>query len=185
MAQTDYVKRGRAPKKNAAPPPAPGLPWIRLILTLLLVAGFGYFLWSISQNSIDSDDQQQQQFVPVTEAPAINTAPLPELPEDQYSYPSQLEQNTVEIDRAEQKKSEKPYLMQCGSFRKQQQADSMRAKLALQGLEAQVRPSDGKNGRWYRVILGPYDYKRDAETDRHVIQKVGVGTCQIWFWNLP
>ena len=27
-------------------------------------------------------------------------------------------------------------------------------------------------------------YKRDAETDRHVAQRIGIGTCQIWFWDL-
>jgi len=185
MAQKDYVKRGRAPKKKAAPPPSPTLPWLRLVLTLALVAGFGYFLWSISQDTSVSETIEQKTVTPVAVKPANNDKPLPKLLDDEYSYPTQLEQNTVEIDRAEQQKSEKPYLMQCGSFRKQQQADSMRAKMALQGLEAQVRPSDGSNGRWYRVILGPYDYKRDAETDRHVIQRIGIGTCQIWFWNLP
>lgn len=185
MAQRDYVKRGRAPKKNAAPPLSPKLPWFRLVVTLLLIAGFGYFLWSISQDSTDSETNNGGLVAPVAIKPAEDDKPLPELSEDQYRYPNRLEQNTVEIDRAEQQKSEKPYLMQCASFRKQQQADGMRAKLALQGLEAQVRPSDGKNGRWYRVILGPYDYKRDAETDRHVIQKVGISSCQIWFWNLP
>lgn len=185
MAQRDYVKRGRAPKKKAAPPPSRKLPWVRLIVTLLLVAGFGYFLWSISQDSTVSETNEDELATPAAVKPAKNDKPLPELLKDEYNYPTHLEQNTVEIDRAEQQKSEKPYLMQCGSFRKQQQADSMRATLAMQGLEAQVRPSDGKNGRWYRVILGPYDYKRDAETDRHVIQRIGIGTCQIWFWNLP
>lgn len=184
MAQKDYVKRGRATKQKAAPP-SPTLPWLRLIITLLLVIGFGYFLWSISQHSEENADTQPEQQAPVKATAPNSEKPLPELPKDEYNYPTQLEQNTVEIDRQEQQKSEKPYLMQCGSFRKQQQADSMRAKLALQGLEAQVRPSDGKNGRWYRVILGPYDYKRDAETDRHVIQRIGIGSCQIWYWNLP
>ena len=74
--------------------------------------------------------------------------------------------------------------MQCGSFRQQDRADEMRAQLALQGIESQVRPSNGKNGLWYRVVLGPYDYKRDAEIDRHVAQRIGIGTCQIWFWDL-
>ena len=185
MAQKDYVKRGRAPKKNAAPPPSPKLPWVRLVVTLAMVAGFSYFLWAISQDSSTPETNDQQPSAVEVVKPAKIDKPLPELLEDEYNYPTRLEQNTVEIDREEQQKSEKPYLMQCGSFRKQQQAESLRAKLALQGLEAQVRPSDGKTGRWYRVILGPYDYKRDAETDRHVIQRIGIGSCQIWYWNLP
>ncbi len=85
---------------------------------------------------------------------------------------------------AEQEKSDKRYLMQCASFRTRAQADEMRAKIAFQGLEAQIRHSDGANGEWFRVILGPFDAKRDAERAKHALRKVNITTCQIWFWNL-
>jgi cell division protein FtsN len=80
--------------------------------------------------------------------------------------------------------SDKRYLMQCGSFRAASQAQKMKATIAFQGLEAQVRPSDGKSGRWHRVILGPYDSKRLAEKHRHSLQKANINTCKIWNWNL-
>lgn len=183
MAQKDYVKRGRSSAKSA-PPPKPPLPWLRIVITAILLFGFIYFLWSISTGQPDEEAGAAEPKVEQQAVPKPVPKALPILPEDTYSYPETLEENTVEIDRKEQEKSEKPYLMQCGSFRQQQQAEAMRANLALQGLEAQVRASTGKNGLWYRVILGPYDYKRDAETDRHVIQRVGIGSCQIWYWNL-
>lgn len=183
MAQKDYVSRGRTPKK-APPKPTPSIPWVRLVITVALVIGFGYFLWAISGNDDTEQAIQDGGPQPVVQKPAKEQDPLPEMPKDIYSYPEQLEDTTVEVEVGEQQKSERPYLMQCGSFRQQEQAETMRAKLAMQGLEAQVRASNGKNGRWYRVILGPYDYKRDAETDRHVIQRVGISTCQIWYWNL-
>ncbi len=200
MAQKDYVTRGRAPKKTtsqgrAKPTPANKgrgakntkaesgmpIPWLRLIITLALVAAFGYFLWSINGRSDDVKEVPVKQTAP---AQATKEDPLPVFEEDEYVYPEELEESTVEVEVGEQQKSERPYLMQCGSFRQPEQAETMRANLAMQGLEAQVRASDGKNGRWYRVILGPYDYKRDAETDRHVIQRIGISTCQIWYWNL-
>lgn len=182
MAHKDFVKRGQAPKKKLVKPEEskPKLPWVRIVITLGLVLAFAYFLWAITHD----EDVSQQQVEQQKQALQEKVKPLPEMPEDKYTYPTELETSQVEIDRREQQKSERPYLMQCGSFRQQTQADKMRAQLALQGLESQVKPSDGKNGRWYRVILGPYDYKRDAETDRHVIQRIGISTCQIWFWDL-
>lgn len=189
MAQKDYVKRGRAPQKKNTPPPEPKkLPWLRVIVTLALVLAFAYFLWAISQDPSTSDSEQTDGDKPLKHATPqqLETAsdPLPDMPEETYGYPDALKDGQVEIVRKEQQKSERPYLMQCGSFRKQDRADEMRAQLAMQGVESQVRPSNGKNGLWYRVVLGPYDYKRDAETDRHVAQRIGIGTCQIWFWDL-
>ena len=188
MAHKDFVKRGKAPNKKKTAPkkaaPKQTIPWVRLVITVLLVASFGYFLWAISQSDAPSMPTDEPATEALPQAPAEEPDALPEMLADEYSYPSELAQGNVEIEMREQQKSERPYLMQCGSFRQQQQADKMRVQLAMQGLESQVRPSNGTNGRWYRVILGPYDFKRDAETDRHIIQNIGISTCQIWYWDL-
>lgn len=187
MAQKDYVKRGRAPQKSKTPPPEPKkLPWLRLVVTISLVFAFAYFLWAISQGPSTFEENQPNQAGNNASESSQQASedPLPEMPKETYGYPDTLKDGQVEIDRKEQQKSERPYLMQCGSFRQQDRADEMRAQLAMQGIESQVRPSNGKNGLWYRVVLGPYDYKRDAEADRHVAQRIGIGTCQIWFWDL-
>ena len=56
---------------------------------------------------------------------------------------------------------------------------------ALPGnFEAQVRPSEGSSGRWYRVIIGPYQSKRLAEKQRHTLQRAKINGCKIWLWNL-
>ncbi len=49
------------------------------------------------------------------------------------------------------------YLLQAGSFRQRDDADRRRAELLLLGLEPTVEQSDGDNGRWFRVYLGPFD----------------------------
>ena len=179
MAPKDYVSRGRASKKAQAPAPAPkpALPWIRIVITLGLVAGFGYFLWSIKDNA---------QTAPVvsTQQQASEQDPLPELEDEVWDYPYILSDSEVQVEVEEQQLSSKPYLMQCGSFRQKGQADEMKAKIAFQGLEAQVRSSEGKNGLWYRVILGPYLSKRQAEVDRHKLRRIDITTCRIWYWNL-
>lgn len=175
MAHKDYVARPRSTKK--APPPTPPLPYLRIIITLALIGGFVFFLWSIKDKSTGE---------PVVIEPKASVVEdeLPEMPEEEWDFIKSLPEYTVSVDVDEQENSDKRYLMQCASFRSQEQADEMKAKIAFQGLEAQVRPSDGKNGRWYRVILGPYDSKRLAEKHKHALHRAKMSSCQIWFWNL-
>jgi cell division protein FtsN len=49
------------------------------------------------------------------------------------------------------------YFLQAGSFQNPADADNLKARLALMGMEANVEPANvpGK-GTWYRVRLGPY-----------------------------
>lgn len=49
------------------------------------------------------------------------------------------------------------YLLQAGSFRQREDADRRRAELLLLGLEPNVEETNGDNGRWYRVYLGPFE----------------------------
>jgi cell division protein FtsN len=48
------------------------------------------------------------------------------------------------------------YVLQAGSFRQREDADRRRAELLLLGLEPTIQESDGENGRWFRVYLGPF-----------------------------
>ena len=52
------------------------------------------------------------------------------------------------------------YILQVGSFRKYQEADSLKAKLALMGVESNIQKVRVNNGTWHRVRVGPY---RDRE----------------------
>ncbi|WP_088329452.1 SPOR domain-containing protein [Lacimicrobium sp. SS2-24] len=174
MAHKDYVSRGRSPK---TPPPKAPVPWLRIIVTLALILAFAYFLWSIRNSA------QEQPQAPTSVQSEPQEA-LPEPPQEEWEFVETLPQQTVEVELPDEVESDVRWLMQCGSFRSDDQAEQMRAKIAFQGLESQIRPSEGANGRWYRVILGPYDRKRAAERDRHAIQKTGITTCQIWNWNL-
>lgn len=179
MAHKDYVSRGRA-SKAPPPPPKPKVPWIRLFLTIMLVAGFAYLLWAIKdkaeevQPAAASNDSTEQD----------EEVALPILGEEEWEFIKTLPQTTVEVEVAEQEKSDKRYLMQCGSFKQQAQAEEMKATIAFAGLVAQVGPISGENGLWYRVYLGPYELKRAAEKDRHTLRRSNINTCKIWYWNL-
>ncbi|GGW82878.1 SPOR domain-containing protein [Alteromonas halophila] len=191
MAQRDYVSRGRAPQKkqnkkttgksrkaSPASSPVASFPKARLVVVIMLLIGFGYFLWSIKDASDTTPD------APAERAGRTSPDALPELPEEEWEYIKTLPGYEVEVEVKEQEASDKRYLMQCASFRTRAQAEEMKAKIAFQGLEAQIRPSSGDNGEWFRVILGPFDAKRDAERAKHSLRKVNISTCQIWYWNL-
>jgi cell division protein FtsN len=179
MSQKDYVARGRS-KKPAPPESKASLPWLRIVITLALVGGFSYFLWSINgiapeNKSNEGADIKQTQ---------IKVDKLPDIPEEEWEFIRSLPEYTVEIEQKEQKDLTVRYLMQCGSFRKNEQAQELKATIAFQGLEAQVRSSEGSSGIWYRVIIGPYDSKRVAEKERHTLQRAKINGCVIWNWNL-
>lgn len=185
MSQRDYVSRGQPQQKKRAPkkadkkaPPIASFAKVRLIVVLVLLMGFGYFLWSIK------DAAQPKADAPVKRVTTNDEDALPELPEEEWEYIKTLPGYEVEVDVAEQEKSDKRYLMQCASFKTRAQAEEMKAQIAFQGLEALIKPSSGDNGEWFRVILGPFDTKRDAERAKHTLRKVNITTCQIWYWNL-
>lgn len=59
------------------------------------------------------------------------------------------------------------YALQAGSFRNAADAEKMRAQLLLSGLSnVHTSQSDGDNGLWYRVRLGPFD-NRSAMNKAH------------------
>ncbi|MFT5838082.1 MAG: cell division protein FtsN [Flavobacteriales bacterium] len=179
MAHKDYVARGRS-KKTTSPESKPSLPWLRIVITLALVAGFSYFLWSIKGTAPKNKSDE----IVITEQAQNKEDTLPDIPEEEWEFIKILPETTVEIEKKEQDQTIVRRLMQCGSFRKNAQAEELRAKIAFQGLEAQVKSSKGTSGLWYRVILGPYDSKRVAEKDRHTLQRAQIIGCKIWNWNL-
>lgn len=54
--------------------------------------------------------------------------------------------------------SQERYFLQAGAFQNAQDADNLKARLALMGLEAAIQTADlGAKGIWHRVRLGPFD----------------------------
>lgn len=177
----DYVKKGKPPtrgKKTEVVEPAPKRSNKLLFLglfTLCLIGGFAYFLISIQGSAPEVE-------VKVVKDKA-KEKPLPPLPEEKWDYVKALENKTIEVEVPEKVKSNKKYQMQCASFRQLEQAESMKAQIAFAGLVANVRKTTGSNGDWYRVVLGPYDTKRQAEADKHKLKRSKIYTCQIWGWT--
>ena len=66
-------------------------------------------------------------------------------------------------------------MIQAGSFQNPADADNVKAKLALLGLEANIETVDlPDKGTWYRVRLGPYKSPADAEKVRSQLASSGI-----------
>jgi cell division protein FtsN len=64
------------------------------------------------------------------------------------------------------------YLVQVASFKHFEEADSLKARLALEGLEAKIQKVEGADQTvWYRVRLGPFQGMREADRVRSRLQR--------------
>lgn len=66
------------------------------------------------------------------------------------------------------------YVLQAGAFRLADDADSMKAKLALIGLEARVQPAELNGQRVFRVRIGPYVHLDDLNRARARLEENGI-----------
>ncbi|RCU45121.1 sporulation protein [Corallincola holothuriorum] len=175
---------GRSAKKAPAPVKKP--PYFAMVIAVALVGAFGYLLMQLNGTA-----ETQPAPVAETTKPKVTTrpqsqlkeTPLPPPPAEDWQYIEELENKEVVVDVPPPEPSQGPYQMQCASFRSSAQAESMKAKIAFQGKEAMVRRAEGKSGTWYKVVLGPYEQKRSAEKDRHILARSGIKTCKIWKWQ--
>ena len=67
------------------------------------------------------------------------------------------------------------YMLQAGSFRSAEQADQLRARLALQGIEATIQTVRIKGGEtWHRVRVGPLPDIASVNRVRKRLRDIGV-----------
>ncbi len=66
------------------------------------------------------------------------------------------------------------FLLQAGAFRTPDDADSMRARLALLGFDAKVFPREQDGATLYRVRLGPYGNLDDVNRIRKKMAENGI-----------
>ena len=72
------------------------------------------------------------------------------------------------------------YILQAGSFASFEDADQLKARLALQGLQAQIQKVtiEGK-GEYHRVRLGPYQRLDDLDAANQQLSKLGIKTLRL------
>lgn len=66
------------------------------------------------------------------------------------------------------------YFVQAGAYQRPEEAEQQRAKLAMLGFAAKVTEREQSGRTVYRVRLGPYDKKEDADTAKTRLEGNGV-----------
>ena len=66
------------------------------------------------------------------------------------------------------------YFVQAGAFRAVEEAEQMRARLSLMGLQARVSEREQAGRVVYRVRLGPFDRRDDAEKAGERLEAAGI-----------
>ncbi len=104
-----------------------------------------------------------------TSSQSTDNAPGPDSSPTRYEFWETLPTNdvTVNTDPYEMSATKsavaKEYLLQAGSFRKQDEADALRAELILAGFAATTSEvSLVGEDRWFRVLVGPYTSRRET-----------------------
>ena len=88
---------------------------------------------------------------------------------DSFDFDKKLKSNKIEGDaglyrtlKAETQLSQ-TYRIQAASLSEKGKADRLRAELLLAGLEATTKRSNVNGENWYRVVIGPFDRKVEAD----------------------
>lgn len=116
---------------------------------------------------------------PVTPPPQVAAIQPRALPAEPKQPPPQQQQPPVTPQpqvKTPAPAKEKIFL-QAGSFRKNDEAENMKARLALLGVFASVQAIDlAEKGTWYRVRIGPFNNKTDSDQTSASLRENGIET---------
>jgi cell division protein FtsN len=71
------------------------------------------------------------------------------------------------------------YVLQAGSYKNYADADRVRAKLALQGVESKVQKVSVDNDTWHRIRIGPISKLDELNRLRQILHKADVDVLVI------
>ena len=74
---------------------------------------------------------------------------------------------------AAEKKDERRWMVQCGSFKGAEQAETVRAQLAFEGFDSRITANNG----WNRVVIGPVKGKDNADGTLTRLKLAGHTNC--------
>ncbi|EOU9605728.1 cell division protein FtsN [Cronobacter dublinensis] len=105
----------------------------------------------------------------------LQTPPHTTQRETAQSKPAQTAPVTRETDAAKpaEKKDERRWMVQCGSFKGTEQAETVRAQLAFEGFDSRITSNNG----WNRVVIGPIKGKDSADGTLNRLKMAGHSNC--------
>lgn len=170
----DYKHRvNKKPQRKSAPP------WLWMVAGLAVGLFVAFLVYLRTEPGMGGGADPtpvvaQQDARAVTKAPDKTIPPPPKPRFDFYTILPEMEVVVPEETITGRKKEgvrqvEKPgtYLLQAGSFRSFDQADRLKAQLALLGMETQIQSvTINEKQTWHRVRVGPFDDLRELHQVR-------------------
>jgi cell division protein FtsN len=71
------------------------------------------------------------------------------------------------------------YFVQAGAYARQEDAEQQRARLAMLGFEAKLTEREQAGRTVYRVRIGPFNRKAEAETTKDKLGDAGVDSALV------
>ena len=71
------------------------------------------------------------------------------------------------------------YFVQAGAFRTPEDAEAQRAKLSLMGIDAKVTEREQSGRQVFRVRVGPFDKREEADRQKEKLESGGVETALV------
>lgn len=161
--------------------------WWRWLLIAVIVLGFALFLKYLSDS--EPELQQQRYSKPLATRKPVKRLPVNKpkkkteknpvepqfdfytiLPESEVVVPDFETKTRAREERIGKAKAVK-YMMQAGAFREFKEADKLRARLALLGIESKIE----KAGAWNRVKIGPYAKVTSVNRVKERLKQHGIG----------
>lgn len=176
-------------KQNSRKAKKTGVTWWKWLLIFALISLFVIFLNFIGQSGGKVKPKQPSKIVS-TAKKTVNPKNSPAKHQNKKSaepyfnfYTILAETEVIVADyeiktRSREEKFGKTktskYLLQVGSFRKFSEADKLRAKLALMGIESKVEKTNIGNVLWNRVRIGPYSRSSSISAIKKRLKKNGI-----------
>jgi cell division protein FtsN len=175
----DYKSHANRKKKK----PMPGFVWMIGGLAIGLFIAFLIYLDKQPATEISFGDAVKTELEKIKQKKTITTTKpdtqnkqepkfnfytiLPELevliPEDEIRPPENRRTPGNDVS--------KRYILQAGSFRNRQDAEKLKATVALLGLEASINQVAIDNEKWHRVRIGPVDNRRELNRNLNMLHR--------------
>lgn len=111
---------------------------------------------------------QAQAYQDLLQTPTHTTA---QQPKTQQAAP--VTKETEAPKQTAEKKDERRWMVQCGSFKGAEQAETVRAQLAFEGFDSRITTNNG----WNRVVIGPVKGKENADGTISRLKVAGHTNC--------
>lgn len=124
-----------------------------------------------NNGAISAPEQQPQPATPKSVTPVQAQVKQPEPKQPKPEIKPEAKQESAKLTTKPESKLK--WMVQCGSFRATDQAESVRARLAFEGIESRITAGGG----WNRVVLGPYNSRAAADKTLSRLKDVGMSSC--------